>query len=150
MSMWICDRLHELSIVFYFENWPEALWLLLFHFLPGSICSVEIDAVHQQLVSKIEVLRNDRDAAENFRSAGSPVGMVSLIRVAEISSGDRAAAVTWRLCPRWKSGVMLRSLTVGGGKSEWKKRNLRPTCARATKLEKHGCSRWTTRKQMYY
>ena len=39
------------------------------------------------------------------RSVARPVGMVSLIRVAEISSGDRGAAVPRRLCPRWKSAV---------------------------------------------
>ena len=86
--------------MFYFENVPDALWLLLFHFLPGSICSVEIDAVQQRLASKIEVLCKDSAAARRAtpgtlprRSAARPVGMVSLIRVAAISSGDRDAAV---------------------------------------------------------
>ena len=41
-----------------------------------SICSVEIDAVQQRLVSKIEVLRNDSAAARTLlrRSAARPVG----------------------------------------------------------------------------
>ena len=67
--------------MFYFENGPDALWLLLFHFLPGSICSVEIDAVQQRLASKIEMLRNDSAAARRAapgtllrRSAAAPGG----------------------------------------------------------------------------
>ena len=79
----------------------DALWLLLFHFLPGSSCSVEIDAtVQQRLASKIELLRNDSAAARRAApgtmlrcSAARPVEMVSLIRVAPISSGDRGAYV---------------------------------------------------------
>ena len=55
--------------MFYFENSPDALWLLLFIFLPGSICSVEIDSVQQRLASKIEVLRNDCGAARPNHSA---------------------------------------------------------------------------------
>ena len=68
--------------------------LLLFHFLPGSICSVEIYAVQQRLASEIEVLRNDSAAERRTapgtllrRSAARLVEMVSLIRVAVISSG---------------------------------------------------------------
>ncbi|KAK0142395.1 hypothetical protein N1851_019839 [Merluccius polli] len=53
-----------------------------------SICSVEIGAVQQRLASQ-----NDSDAA--------PVGMLSLIRVAAISSGDRGAAIPQCLRPRW-------------------------------------------------
>ena len=55
-----------------------------------SICSVEIDAVQQWLASKIE-------------RYGMSTRMLSLIRVAAISSGDRGAAVPRRLRPRWKS-----------------------------------------------
>ena len=36
---------------------------LLFHFLPCSICSVEIDAFQQRLAVKIKMLRNDSAAA---------------------------------------------------------------------------------------
>ena len=67
--------------MFYFENGPDALWLLLFHFLPCSICSVEIDAVQQRLAAKIEMLRNDSAAARRAapgtllrRSAAVPGG----------------------------------------------------------------------------
>ena len=62
--------------MFYF-----ALWLLLFHFLACSICSVEIDAVQQLLAAKIGMLRNDsaeaRRAASGTllrRSAAAPGG----------------------------------------------------------------------------
>ena len=55
--------------------------LLLFHFLPGSICSVEIYVVQQRLASKIEMLRNDSAAARRDapgtllrRSAAAPGG----------------------------------------------------------------------------
>ena len=41
--------------------------------------------------------------------------------------------------------VTLRSLTAGGGKSEWETRHLRLTCVRATKSGKHGCSDLTRR-----
>ena len=51
--------------MFYLENLPDALWLLSFHFLPGSVCSVEIDAVQQRLASKIEVLRKDSAVARH-------------------------------------------------------------------------------------
>ena len=68
--------------MFYFEHLPDALGLLLFHFLPGSICSVAIYAVQQRLESKIEVLRNDSAAARLTapgtllrRSAARPVGV---------------------------------------------------------------------------
>ena len=76
--------------MFYFENVQDALWLLSFHFLPGSICSVEIDAV--QLTSKTEVLRKDSAVAR--RAAPGPLrrswapGGDGFIRAAAISSGD--------------------------------------------------------------
>jgi hypothetical protein len=43
-------------------------------------------------------------ALRRFWDAAEPGEMVSLIRVAAISSGDRGAAVPRRLRPRWKSG----------------------------------------------
>ena len=81
--------------------------------LPARLArSVEIDAVQQRLVSKIEVLRNGSAAAHRAapgtllrRCAACPMGMASLIRVAAISSGHRGAAVPRRLRPRWISGV---------------------------------------------
>ena len=51
--------------MFYFENVQDALWLLSFHFLPGSICSVGIDAVQQRLASIVEVLREDSAVARH-------------------------------------------------------------------------------------
>ena len=73
--------------MFYFEYLPDALWLLLFHFLPGSICSEEIDAVQQRLASKIEALRKvsaaARCAAPGTLLRRARVGMVSLIRVVD-------------------------------------------------------------------
>ena len=78
--------------MFYFD-----LFFVIFY-------SVEIDAVQQRLASKVEVLRKDSAGARRAapgtllrRSAARPVGMVSLIRVAAISSGDRDAAVPRRL-----------------------------------------------------
>ena len=68
------------------------------------ICCVEIDAVQQQLASKKYKYKNIKCYGMIALRRG-PVGMVSLIRVAAISSGDRGAAVRRRLRPRWKSGV---------------------------------------------
>ena len=65
-----------------------------------ELCTEPIDAVQQRLASKIKVLWNDKAAWRAApgtllrRSAARPVEMVSLIRVAAISSGDRGAAVT--------------------------------------------------------
>ena len=53
-----------------------------------SICSVEIDAVQQRLASKIECYR--------MIALRCPVEMLSLIRVAAISSGDHGAPVEIR------------------------------------------------------
>ena len=70
-----------------------------------SVCSVEIDAVQQRLVSKIEryvkialLLRRAAPGTPLRRSAARPVEMLSLTRVAAISSSDRDAAVTRRSC----------------------------------------------------
>ena len=133
MLTWNCDRLHDLSIVFYLENLSDALWLLLFHFLPGSICSVEIDAVQQRLASKIEVLRKDSAAARRAapgmllrRSAARPVGRGSLIRVAAISSGDRNAAVPRPVEMRcnMSPSLLIKSNSAYYGIQSWRR-----TCA---------------------
>ena len=76
----------------------------------GAICSVELDAVQQRLRQKQKCNVNSeiaRAAAEPLlrRYAARPVGALSLTRVAAISNGDRGAAVTQLLRPRWKSWV---------------------------------------------
>ena len=57
----ICGRVW-LGGRFYCDNWPDALWLSLSDFLPGSICSVGLDACWTRRPSKIDPARIWRDS----------------------------------------------------------------------------------------
>ena len=81
--------------------------------------------------SQNRTLRNDSaaawrswDAAETFR--GSPVGMLSLIRVAAISSGDRGAWPRWKWAGAFKCAFELVRVSVSAlSRAAEKKRGAR-------------------------